>query len=37
MIVDYSDTHKELADMAAGAEHEEKGGSRFVLIEATAP
>ncbi len=34
MIVNYSDTHKLLADMVAEAEVREPGINRFVLIEA---
>lgn len=34
MIVEFSDTHKALADMAAEAEGQEVGASRYVLIEA---
>ena len=34
MIVNYSDTHKALADIAAEAEAEEPGISKQVLVEA---
>jgi len=34
VIVDYSDTHKALADMAAEAQAQEPGASKYVLIEA---
>jgi len=34
IIVEFSDAHKALADMAAEAEGQELGGSKYVLIEA---
>jgi hypothetical protein len=34
MIVNYSDTHKALADMAVEAEAKKPGASKYVLIEA---
>ncbi|MGI8958431.1 MAG: hypothetical protein ACR2IV_01455 [Bryobacteraceae bacterium] len=34
MIVEYSDTHEALADMATEAEAKQPGDSKYVLIEA---